>query len=832
MSERFATSLCSSRVVACFAVATLVTTGCSGDRASEPPPVPLLASITAANLTLVEESSEKLDLNVSLTPTPERPVTLSLISSGIATEGLDFLVEPTQLRFAVGQARQTATVRAIDDFVEEATESFTIQLGNFPQSVSAAATSSVTFTIDQADHDTPDEAVTPAPELWLFSSASYTATTVEVENYIRNFGLALAPSATMIVRTYEINPDTGELTYFSQEDRFQTPPLEPRSDISHTTTVYEPGFKPNHSYYIVSSLESVEGERGELPNYDYIGVSLDAAKQIRTTCLQTSGETPGSGTDPLFQHQWSLRNTGQEAYAEAGGQSGEDIGMAQVLNDGNPTGEGVTVAIVDTGLEICHPDLQANILPGGSYNFLANPDGDGEWFGAQTTDPFNPSATGDHGTAVAGVVAAVGDNGIGIRGVAPGTSLVAYNYLLGNCCFEDAMGGSTSNPNSAAVDVFNMSFGRFGGQYNEPLDSVISRGVRNLRDGLGAVYVKAAGNAFERGCFRLRHPIADRLGCMSTNGSSTQNQPFVISVAALNAAGDRASYSSAGPNLWVAAPAGQWGQRVPATVTTDQMGMDRGYDVVARRGLALSESDNLSGSYISTFNGTSSAAPHVSGVVALLLDENPGLTWRDVKHVLANTARRPEHHSAEEVLLALGDSVVTAQRDWTTNSAGYSFHNWFGFGAVDVDAALAFLRSGFVANQLGEFVLSDWVTSPTDRTLTIPDFNGAGIEDSLFVSLDAGRNIEAVQVHLEGAHEHLPEIGIELTSPRGTTSVINPIFNNALGGSTRLEWQVLSNAFYGEDPAGTWTIKIFDAAPEETGSFEGWAIRFWTGDHS
>ena len=85
-------------------------------------------------------------------------------------------------------------------------------------------------------------------------------------------------------------------------------------------------------------------------------------------------------------------------------------------------GDGVKLAVVDTGLEICHPDLAANVEQGQSFNF--NFAGSA---GSSLTDPFNQDLLGDHGTSVAGVAAAVANNGLGGRGVAPGVALRGYN---------------------------------------------------------------------------------------------------------------------------------------------------------------------------------------------------------------------------------------------------------------------------------------------------------------------------------------------------------------------------------------------------------------------
>ena len=136
--------------------------------------------------------------------------------------------------------------------------------------------------------------------------------------------------------------------------------------------------------------------------------------------------------DPLFSQQWHLQNTGQSGLAENPGSPGADLQMAAAIAEGRD-GDGVKLAIVDTGLEICHPDLAANVEAGKSFNFLFETSA-----GALPTDPFNHEILGDHGTSVAGIAAAVANNGLGGRGVAPGVELRGFNigaYFCGGYQF-------------------------------------------------------------------------------------------------------------------------------------------------------------------------------------------------------------------------------------------------------------------------------------------------------------------------------------------------------------------------------------------------------------
>jgi hypothetical protein len=222
-------------------------------------------------------------------------------------------------------------------------------------------------------------------------------------------------------------------------------------------------------------------------------------------------------------------------------------------------------------------------------------------------------------------------------------------------------------------------------------------------------------------------------------------------------------------------------------------------------------------------NGTSSAAPVTVGVIALLLEANPALTWRDIKHILASTARQIDAARAA-VNFALTGGTYVAEPAWLTNAAGFKFHNWYGFGMVDASAAVNMART-YTLGQLGTFVDTGFISSPT-LDLAIPDASVAGATSTLTVPANAVQVIEAVQIRVSATHSFIGVLGIELVSPSGKRSVLKNIFDG-FGGSSDLNGMVLlSNAFYGEDPAGVWTIKVVDAdASLDAGRLTNWSIR-------
>ncbi len=537
----------------------------------------------------------------------------------------------------------------------------------------------------------------------------------------------------------------------------------------------------------------------------------------------------------LFSHQWHLKNTGQSAFASGTGTAGEDINQEAAFSSGL-TGAGVIVAVVDSGLEIAHADLSANVVSGQSWDF-ANLD----------NDPTNAATDGDHGTSVAGLIAAL-DNSIGGRGVAPSASLKGFNFLASNQLTSehiDALGGSSADPHSADVHIFNLSYGSENtddAAISSTFEAHLVSMVNTLRSGKGAIFVKAAGNGFEtlgESTYNCRYANTAGLSCQNANMDPTSATPWVINVGALDAGGARSSYSTAGSAIWISAPGGEYGYDEavkpglvdkayePAMLTTDQSGCTRGYanTTVSTTEPENSFENNANGlnencNFTATFNGTSSAAPVVSGGIALILEANPDLTWRDVKHILAATARQVDT-TQDGVTVALGDGDYQANLGWVTNSAGYKFHNWYGFGAMDVDAAVTMARS--YTSALGTLTSTD--TSADSLSLSIPDNDKDGVTNVLEIS--GNLTIESVQVKISVIHGWTGDVGVELLSPDGTNSILFNVGNGFYSSNNFAEMAMLSNAFYGESSAGNWTLKVVDGDYQMSGTLTGWQLTIY-----
>tara|TARA_R110002072_G_scaffold64203_5_gene159673 strand:+ start:6236 stop:8320 length:2085 start_codon:yes stop_codon:yes gene_type:complete len=557
--------------------------------------------------------------------------------------------------------------------------------------------------------------------------------------------------------------------------------------------------------------------------------------------------------DPLAQYQWHLNNNGQSSFALNSGSTGYDINILPALNLGI-TGNGVRVAVSDTGLELTHADLANNIYSNNSKNYSLSP----PYLG----NPAPTGVSGDHGTSVAGIISAVGWNQIGGRGVAPDSLVAGYNFID-----SDQTSAMQLDQAQGDVDLFNYSYGNSYIPtyltYDFVYEAQVKNGFLNQRNSKGQVYVKSAGNSFlECDLFQSFSYLIDSSDsgyfCFSHNATAgnENNIPYMIIVGALNAKGEKSSYSSTGSSLWISAPGGEYGATDPAIVTTDQSSCAIGYSRSDGSGTDFQNGGdtalNPDCDYTHTFNGTSSAAPMVSGVVALLMQANPNLTSRNIKDILAKTATKVNystasisHSSLNSLNLDLNLSGHVYEQGYVTNAAGYSFHNYYGFGAVNAGAAVTMAQSYVntmgTQQQLNETFSDNNYKSTVGQA--IPDASATGLSNSINVATNL--TIEAIQIKVNITHPRPGDIGIELTSPSGTKSIITNINNSFLmpidnSGAPYwfadlVDYVLLTNAFYGESSQGNWTIKVidglgpslgndFDLASGQTGTLDDWAI--------
>ncbi|KQQ74588.1 peptidase S8 [Xanthomonas sp. Leaf131] len=567
-------------------------------------------------------------------------------------------------------------------------------------------------------------------------------------------------------------------------------------------------------------------------------VPLSALAETPVTAATTTASAKAKAGDPLLRYQWHLSNQGQAVIGDSRPVPGVDMDV-DILHSLSIRGRGVRVGVVDDGLELGHEDLSDNILPNGSHNF-----GDG----SHDTTPINPGNA--HGTSVAGIIGAVGWNGRGGRGVAPEVLLAGFDFLARDSSNTDASVRYAwgDGPEARNIDVFNNSWGSAVPFYID-LSAEEQRSwealMRSTRGGLGGIYVKSAGNSFgdllgsdEAGnsidlCNATTRAL--NVGCSLANVDPLSNLVETIVVGSVNAKGVRSSYSSSGSALWVSGIGGEYGYQrkfapgitdpnvyAPAIVTTDLTGCSAGFnsdgfDPINALDTSASKIDG-SCNYNAIMNGTSAAAPTVSGVAALILNANPNLSARDVKYILATTARQIDPWQPRAVYQG---SVIDP--GWITNAAGHRFSNWYGFGLAD--GAAAFYKASYFT-PLPPVRDTQWVAS----TNAPSQIGGPARPGTLRIRIKQAMKIEAVQLSLRSAHLTPSNLRVVLVSPSGTRSVVATPFSvldPAAYAKTGFYIDITSsNAFLDETSRGIWTLEVTDMSdPGKTAALKAFNLR-------
>ncbi len=487
-----------------------------------------------------------------------------------------------------------------------------------------------------------------------------------------------------------------------------------------------------------STLQALHAANGAFERGEVAQVFTQFARPVATRQIPN---------DPNFSSQWHLRNT----------TNGHDINVEPLWNFTNSThlGTGIRVGIVDGRVWAGHEDLAGNFNSGMSLWMAGGAD--------------------SHGTAVAGLVAAVGNNGTGVTGVAPRSTIVGISLL-------NQAGTDVNEANALSHHYNTMSGGSFDGIhiYNNswgPFDNAtrtaagplardaIMNGAKNGRGGLGNIYVWAGGNGGD----------ADNV-----NYDGYANSRYTIAVAATTSGGVRASYSERGEALLV--------------------------NAMGNGGLGVSTTTTGGSGYTSSFGGTSAASPMVAGVVALMLEQNPNLGWRDVQHILVNTSRRTD----------------PAHSSWVENGSGRSHSEYYGFGTIDASAAVNAATSWV---NVGEELVGSGVRT-VDQAIPNNSPSAGNYGTAIFSEIDISARlvVETVEVLLTTTGSYGGDLEVVLISPFGTESTLARFHND---NASYDNWMFSTVKNWGESSDGTWTLRIRDGHPLDSNHWLSWGINVY-----
>jgi len=536
-----------------------------------------------------------------------------------------------------------------------------------------------------------------------------------------------------------------------------------------------------------------------------------------------------NGTDPLLTNQWHIQNTGASAFSSTLPITGNDMNVSGAWAAGY-TGKGIKVAIVDSGLQIAHEDLSANVDQANSFNFLTG-----------TNNP-TPSVTGDdHGTQVAGIIGAVAFNDKGGRGVAYNSTLRGYNLLAPGAFNLSNMGKALGGASySSGNDIFNESFGSVYGSLptvSAALQAITAQTL-TLRSNKGAILVQSAGNEFTSGNGKCTNANNYKVSCGDPATDTLRGGYVPIIVSAFNSEGIKSSYSNAGTAIWVSAPGGEYGidnTYVPnlsanayksGIVTTSLEGCGNAAVLAGTNKLNSLNSQGQDPNaktcqYTAVMNGTSSAAPNVSAVAALMLEANPDLGYRDVKYILAKTAKKIDpNNSGVSTTTILAGSTVVLDQGWVKNAANNWFSTWYGFGAVDATAAVNMAKT---YNSYLPAIKNNSLTLRFTSTTTIPH-TAAGVTMTFNMS-QSFNTVEHIILYINlSSTSALTCNQFEVTSPSGTKSILMHSANGYSADGVNYQnsisdARILSNAFYGESAGGNWVVRYLDYCSSGTTIF-------------
>ncbi|XP_066924353.1 PC3-like endoprotease variant B isoform X2 [Clytia hemisphaerica] len=518
------------------------------------------------------------------------------------------------------------------------------------------------------------------------------------------------------------------------------------------------GNLPGHFHFKHDKISSKRKKR-EIKKTDLLELENEVQYAIQQKILKRfKRDNQLVFNDPMFQDMWYLENTGQ-----TDGPPGVDLNVMNVWKQGL-SGQGIVISVLDDGLDHTHPDLEPNYDRYASCDLNDNDDDPRP----RDSDPDNC-----HGTRCGGEAAAAANNSMCGVGVAYNAKIGGIRMLDGQA--TDALEASALGFRGNHIDIYINCWGPKddGKTFGKPgpmAANALRLGAQKGRYGFGSIYVWATGNGGltddDCNCDGYTTSIFTiSIGCIGNRGLSAYYTEKCSSTLAVTFNG--ASHKEGTENK---------------VVTTD-----------------------LYHKCTEEFKGTSASAPLAAGVIALALERNPKLTWRDVQDLIVQTALKTS---------PLDDG-------WKVNGAGFHFNHKFGFGRLDATA---------MVNKAGEWADLKY-TLPQHRKCTaasslervnIPNNDAKEILaptvacENTVAKID---RVEHVVLTVSFVHRRRGDVSIDLISPSNTRSEMLSTRKYDDSDEGLDEWHFMTVYCWGENPRGTWKIIIRDNYEQGNGMF-------------
>jgi subtilisin-like proprotein convertase family protein len=499
--------------------------------------------------------------------------------------------------------------------------------------------------------------------------------------------------------------------------------------------------------------------------------------------------------DPIYPQQWHLAKLGN---------------IEKVWDEYN--GAGIRVGIYDSGVQTGHPDLAPNYDP--TLRVIIG--------GSPLDGEPNATTPDTHGTEVAGILCAGGNNNQGVIGVAWGASFASVPIVDpdGPVYLNSLDNTVTANLFAAlhqmsSFDVANNSwnstadyFGPYNGLHDPQsrtrfIELEFAHASEAGRGGLGTIVVQGVAN-----------------NNWDAQGTGYNTSRYTITVAGTQEDGFAADFSNHGACVLITAPATE----MVSTDLTGAAGLapDDYFDAADNAALP---SPGL--------HGTSLSGPQVSGVAALMLQTNPGLGWRDVQNILAASATHTGSAIGAVVPGTNEDSnwFVNDAADW--NGGGMHFSNDYGYGGLNaynaVRMAEAWSLFGSAQTSANEHSWSNWKWAGGNVNTGIPITGLGSTQDAVTLTTSPfAMRVEHVDVTIDFVHQDFTDLRVFLVSPEGTeVQLYDGTGGDDTTSDSEIKWTFGVDALRGELTSGDWHLRIDDVDAANSGQLYWFEVKVY-----